>query len=77
MSDAPTVTDMHQVRMIETIRQLAPTEGYTRSILDGLTLMRSNRPLESPLRRKESAVTDRTESLIRKLNRHVHVTQRF
>lgn len=46
MSDAPTVTDMHQVRMIETIRQLAPTEGYTRSILDGLTLMRSDRPLE-------------------------------
>lgn len=37
----------HQARMVELIKQLAPTEGYTRSMLDNVTLMRSNRPLET------------------------------
>jgi AraC-like DNA-binding protein len=32
-------------RMAELIGQLAPAEGYTQSALDGVTLMRSNRPL--------------------------------
>lgn len=32
-------------RMAALISQLAPTEGYTRSLLDGVTLMRSDRPL--------------------------------
>lgn len=32
-------------RMVELISQLAPTEGYTKSPLDGVTLMRSNHAL--------------------------------
>lgn len=31
--------------MVELIERLAPSEGYTLSTLDGVTLMRSNRPL--------------------------------
>jgi AraC-like DNA-binding protein len=31
--------------MVELLKRLAPTEGYTQSMLDGVTLMRSNRPL--------------------------------
>ncbi|KRW61954.1 AraC family transcriptional regulator [Pseudomonas sp. TTU2014-080ASC] len=32
--------------MVSLIRQLAPHEGYTRSLLDGVRLMRANRPLD-------------------------------
>ncbi|MFN3581594.1 MAG: AraC family transcriptional regulator N-terminal domain-containing protein [Pseudomonas sp.] len=35
----------NRARMIELVKRLAPTEGYTESILDGVTFMRSNRPL--------------------------------
>ncbi len=35
-----------QARMIELLKQLAPDEGYTQSLLEGVTLMRSNQPLE-------------------------------
>jgi len=31
--------------MVALLKRLAPTEGYTQSMLDGVTLMRSNRPL--------------------------------
>lgn len=34
-----------QERMVERLRQLAPSEGYTRSRLDEVTFMRANRPL--------------------------------
>ncbi|CAM3887922.1 AraC family transcriptional regulator [Kerstersia gyiorum] len=34
-----------QTEMAELIRQLAPQEGHTRSLLDGVRLMRSDRPL--------------------------------
>ncbi|WP_217903853.1 AraC family transcriptional regulator [Bordetella genomosp. 5] len=34
-------------RMIELVKQLAPAEGYTQTWLDGVTLMRSNRPLDT------------------------------
>ncbi|MGH8812130.1 MAG: AraC family transcriptional regulator [Advenella sp.] len=34
-----------QMRMVELIKRLAPCEGYTQSLLDGVTFMRSNRPL--------------------------------
>ena len=34
-----------QMRMVELIQRLAPSEGYTQSLLDGVTFMRSNRPL--------------------------------
>ncbi|WP_459615781.1 AraC family transcriptional regulator [Bordetella sp. 2513F-2] len=34
-------------RMVELLRQLAPSEGYTQSILDGVTFMRADRPLAS------------------------------
>lgn len=34
-----------QDRMIALLKHLAPTEGYTRSLLDGVTFMRSNGPL--------------------------------
>ncbi|WP_237680760.1 AraC family transcriptional regulator [[Erwinia] mediterraneensis] len=36
-----------QARMIALLRQLAPSEGYTRSALEGVTFMRSDRPLSS------------------------------
>lgn len=36
---------MSQARMVELMKELAPAEGYTESLLDGITLMRSNRPL--------------------------------
>lgn len=36
---------VRQARMAELIDQLAPAEGYTRSVLEGVTLMRSNQPL--------------------------------
>lgn len=35
-----------QARMVDLIDRLAAREGYTQSHLDGVTLMRSNRPLE-------------------------------
>lgn len=47
MNQGPATTAAHQARMIELIQQLAPTEGYTQSILDGVTFMRSNRSLET------------------------------
>ena len=31
--------------MIELLKRLAPAEGYTQSLLEGVTLMRSNQPL--------------------------------
>lgn len=34
-----------QARMVALAMQLAPNEGYTESLVDGVTLMRSNRPL--------------------------------
>lgn len=34
-------------RMVELLKRLAPEEGYTRSALDGVTFMRSNRALPS------------------------------
>lgn len=34
-----------QARMVALMKQLAPTEGYTQSLLDGVTFMRSDRPL--------------------------------
>jgi AraC-like DNA-binding protein len=34
-----------QARMIELIKRLAPTEGYTQSALDSVTFMRSNRSI--------------------------------
>ena len=34
-----------QARMVDLIDRLAPSEGYTQSLLDGVTLMRSNRSL--------------------------------
>jgi AraC-like DNA-binding protein len=34
-----------QARMVALMKELAPSEGYTESLLDGVTLMRSNRPL--------------------------------
>jgi AraC-like DNA-binding protein len=34
-----------QAHMIALLKKLAPTEGYTQSLLDGVTFMRSNRPL--------------------------------
>jgi len=34
-----------QAEMVSLIQQLAPQEGYTRSLLDGVRLMRANRPL--------------------------------
>ncbi len=39
------ITPAQQARMIELVKQLAPTEGYTRSVLDPVMLMRANRPL--------------------------------
>lgn len=32
-------------RMVALTKQLAPTEGYTETLLDGVTIMRTNRPL--------------------------------
>jgi AraC-like DNA-binding protein len=34
-----------QTRMVELMKRLAPDEGYTESLLDGVTFMRSNRAL--------------------------------
>src|SRR5690606_36803175 len=34
-----------QLKMIRLLKQLAPADGYTESLLDGVTLMRSDRPL--------------------------------
>lgn len=36
---------MQQAHMAHLIKRLAPSEGYTQSLLDGVTFMRSNRPL--------------------------------
>lgn len=36
-----------QARMVELLKRLAPGEGYTRSTLDDVLLMRANRPLVS------------------------------
>jgi len=41
----PGVDASRQTRMIDLIDRLAPAEGYTQSLLDGVTLMRSNHPL--------------------------------
>ena len=38
-------TSDQQARMIELIKRLAPTEGYTQSALDSVTFMRSNRSI--------------------------------
>ncbi|MBN6151841.1 AraC family transcriptional regulator [Xanthomonas sp. AmX2] len=43
---APSAALDRQARMVDLIDRLAPAEGYTQSHLDGVTLMRSNRPLE-------------------------------
>lgn len=40
-------TMTQQAQMIALLKQLAPSEGYTQSALDGVTLMRSDRPLAS------------------------------
>lgn len=37
--------DSPQQQMVALLRQLAPGEGYTRSLLDGVRFMRANRPL--------------------------------
>lgn len=42
----PIPATAHLPRMVELIKQLAPTEGYTQTIVDGVTLMRSNRALD-------------------------------
>ena len=34
-----------KARMVDLIERLAPAEGYTQSLLDGVTLMRSNHSL--------------------------------
>ncbi len=39
-------SNIQQARLVELIKHLAPNEGYTQSILDDVTLMRSNRSLE-------------------------------
>lgn len=46
MTNQASTARRRQARMVELITQLAPSEGYTLSTLDGVTLMRSNRPLE-------------------------------
>jgi AraC-like DNA-binding protein len=40
------ISDKRQ-RMVELMLRLAPEEGYTKSLLDGVTFMRANRPLPS------------------------------
>ncbi|MCC5090464.1 AraC family transcriptional regulator N-terminal domain-containing protein [Xanthomonas sp. NCPPB 4037] len=44
--DASPAALNRQARMVDLIDRLAPAEGYTQSQLEGVTLMRSNRPLE-------------------------------
>ena len=41
----PSALAFQQARMVDLIERLAPAEGYTQSLLDGVTLMRSNHPL--------------------------------
>lgn len=41
------IAESPQRRMVELMLRLAPEEGYTESLLDGVTFMRSNRPLPS------------------------------
>lgn len=45
MSQDTIASATQQARMIELLKRLAPTEGYTRSLLDGVTFMRANQPL--------------------------------
>lgn len=44
-AQTPTIAASRQARMVDLIDRLAPDEGYTQSLLDGVTLMRSNHPL--------------------------------
>ncbi|MCD0502259.1 AraC family transcriptional regulator [Bordetella petrii] len=45
MAQVPAARSLRQARMIELLERLAPAEGYTESLLDGVTFMRSNQPL--------------------------------
>lgn len=36
---------IHHAKMVKLMKQLAPNEGYTESLLDGVTLMRANHPI--------------------------------
>ena len=45
MVPATQIHTPRQARMIALLNGLAPAEGYTRSMLDGVTFMRSNHPL--------------------------------
>lgn len=47
MENNSTTNFDQQARMIALIKQLAPAEGYTQSLLDDVTLMRSDRPLKT------------------------------
>lgn len=45
MDQATYIPSARQARMVELLKQLAPTEGYTRSMLEGVLYMRANRPV--------------------------------
>ena len=45
MDSTPSPRSPRQLKMIRLLKQLAPADGYTESLLDGVTLMRSDRPL--------------------------------
>lgn len=45
MNSTPSSCSPRQARMIELLKRLAPAEGYTQSLLEGVILMRSNQPL--------------------------------
>jgi AraC-like DNA-binding protein len=45
MTRTDTTASAAQARMVELLLRLAPSEGYTQSLLDDVTLMRSDRPL--------------------------------
>ncbi|WP_249278597.1 AraC family transcriptional regulator [Bordetella genomosp. 2] len=45
MAHAAPAHSPRQARMIALLKDLAPAEGYTQSLLDGVTFMRSNHPL--------------------------------
>lgn len=47
MHEPQSLAAARQARMIARLKQLAPEEGYTRSLLDDVTFMRANRALES------------------------------